>query len=129
MRNYIARVLVEHQLTPKPEDYSSFSELIILGKFNLPKNLEFSQLFFDEETKIINQLFALISQKVNDEYDNANGERVCLVVKEISKIEDIGLEFFTTSDVYELDEKLYTFNESMTFDDFKEKYYLGQFSD
>ncbi|MGT2745033.1 hypothetical protein ACVRW4_06795 [Streptococcus phocae subsp. phocae] len=95
----------------------------------MPKNLEFSQLFFDEETKIINQLFALISQKVNDEYDNANGERVCLVVKEISKIEDIGLEFFTTSDVYELDEKLYTFNESMTFDDFKEKYYLGQFSD
>ncbi|MBF0786533.1 MULTISPECIES: hypothetical protein [unclassified Streptococcus] len=129
MRNYIARVLVEHQFTPKREDYSSFSELIILGKFDLPANLEFSQLFFDEEIDIINQLFILISQKVNDEYDNANGGRVSLVVKEISKIEDIGLEFFATSDIYELDERLYTFNELMTFDDFKKKYYFGQFSD
>lgn len=66
MRNYIARVLVEHQLTPKPEDYSSFSELIILGKFELPKNVEFSQLLFDESELtigIINQLLALMTKK------------------------------------------------------------------
>lgn len=130
MRNYIARVLVEHQLRPKLADYSSFSEFIILGKFNLPKNLEFSQLLFDENTDIMKQLFILISQKINDEYDNANGEKVRLVVKEIAKIEDIELEApISSGGIYELDEKLYIFNESMTFDDFRKIYYLGQFSE
>ncbi|VTT07915.1 hypothetical protein [Streptococcus dysgalactiae] len=132
MRNYIARVLVEHQLTPKPEDYSSFSELIILGKFELPKNVEFSQLLFDESELtigIINQLLALMTKKINDEYTNPNGEKVHLFVKKISKIEDVGLDFSIDSDIYELDERLYTFNKPMTFKDFKKIYYSGLFSE
>lgn len=41
MKTYIARVLVEHIITLKPQDYSAFSELIILGNADLPHDLNF----------------------------------------------------------------------------------------
>lgn len=127
MRHYIARVLVEHKIIPEPENYSSFSELIILGKYHLPKNLEFSQLLFDEQIDILTHILSIISEKVNDEYKNANNETVCIKVKEITKIEDTKLSLPVACDIYEIDEKLYTFEKSMTFHEFRKIYNLGSY--
>ncbi|WP_254388088.1 hypothetical protein [Streptococcus canis] len=70
-----------------------------------------------------------MTKKINDKYTNPNGEKVHLFIKEISKIEDVGLDFSIDSDIYELDERLYTFNKPMTFKDFKKIYYSGLFSE
>ena len=129
MRSYIARVLVEHEIIPEPENYSSFSELIILGQYNLPKNLEFSQLLFDEQIDTLTHILSIISEKVNDKYKNANNEIVCVKAKEITKIEDTNLSLPIACDIYEVDEKLYTFEKSMTFNEFIKIYNLGSYLD
>lgn len=128
MRTYLARVLVEREFIPHQENYSSFSEFIILGHFNLSDELDFSQLIFDNKTDILEQILSSISKYLNDEYENANKEIVRLTVKEISKIEDTSLDFPLSDDVYEIDERLYTFQKSINFDEFRKMYYFGTFS-
>ncbi|WP_438478856.1 hypothetical protein [Streptococcus pluranimalium] len=129
MRTYLARVLVEHEFIPHQENYSSFSEFIILGLFNLSDELDFSQLIFDNKTDILEQILSSISKYLNDEYENANQEIVRLTVKEISKIEDTSLDFPLSDGVYEIDERLYTFQKSINFDEFRKMYYFGRFLD
>ena len=98
-----------------------------IGKYHLPKNLEFSQLLFDEQIDILPPILSIISEKVNDEYKNANNETVCIKVKEITKIEDTNLSLPVACDIYEIDEKLYTFEKSMTFHEFRKIYNLGSY--
>ncbi|WP_438834776.1 hypothetical protein [Streptococcus pluranimalium] len=129
MRTYLARVLVEREFIPHQENYSSFSEFIILGLFNLSDELDFSQLIFDNKTDILEQILSSISKYLNDEYENANKEIVRLTVKEISKIEDTSLDFPLSDGVYEIDERLYTFQKSINFDEFRKMYYFGRFLD
>ena len=72
MKTYIARILVEHIITPAPKNYSSFSEAIVLGIHHLPKGLEFSQLIFYNRTDILSEILSNISKKIDDKYINAN---------------------------------------------------------
>ena len=129
MRTYIARVLVEHIITPCPENYSSFSELIILGHFDLPEQLDFSQLIIENQEDLLTQLLFDISKVFNDAYENANGEMISLKVREIAKIEDFNLPLESLSENTEIDERLYTYEKAMSFNDIKKIYYHGMFSD
>lgn len=129
MRYYVARVLVEHIISPPKKDYSCFSEVIVLGKYELDKHLDFSQLLFREEVDILKALESRISKLINDCYINAEGSAVETIVREIAKIEDFEFEISKLMDVSEIDERLYTFEENLTFDDFKQRYYIGMFAD
>lgn len=130
MTSYIARVLVEHIISPQPKDYSSFSEVIILGNYHLPENIEFSRLFFDERTDISNKILSEIAAKIDDAYENANKEILQSVSREIVKIEDTELtsHLFGQTDIHILDERLYTFGECLTFEEFKKRYDIGKFA-
>lgn len=127
MKSYIARVLIEHVITPPPESYSSFSEVIVFGFYRLPQELEFSQILFDNRSDVLVELLHAISEKLNFEYVNADGATVVLRVREIVKIEDFNLDLNLKPDIYELDERLYTFREKMTFENFKEIYLVGNY--
>lgn len=126
MKNYTARVLVEHIITPQPQDYSAFSELIVLGKTDLPLDLEYSQLLFDNKIDILAKIQADLAQEINDNYLNAMGEGVQLVVREIAKIEDCPSELDFQKPFIELDERLYTFGKRLTFEQFKDLYEVGK---
>ena len=51
------------------------------------------------------------------------------LVWEIAKIEDFNLPLESLSEITEIDERLYTYEKAMSFDDFKKIYYHGMFSD
>lgn len=125
MNNYIARILVEHRITPTPTDYASFSEVIILGQYPLPEDMTYSSLLYDERTDIIEDILHDISADVNDIYENANQEMVSIVVRDIVKIEETDLQIPPQKRLYEVDERLYTFNRPMSYEAFKQSYLMG----
>ena len=129
MKMYIARILVEHIITPAPKNYSAFSEVIVLGTHHLPKDLEFSQLIFDNRTDILSEIWSNIAKKIDDKYLNANHETVQLLSREIVKIEDTNLRLDLSKCLDIIDERFYTFGETINFEDFKKIYNIGLFSD
>lgn len=125
MNNYIARILVEHRITPTPTDYASFSEVIILGQYPLPEDMTYSSLLYDERTDIIEDILQDIGVDVNDIYENANQEMVSIIVRDIVKIEETDLQIPPQKRLYEVDERLYTFNRPMSYEAFKQSYLMG----
>jgi activator of 2-hydroxyglutaryl-CoA dehydratase len=121
------RVLVEHRLCPPKKNYSSFSELVIIARAKL--KVDYSKLLFDNQDDIISEIKKELSEQFNTSYYTAEGSELKSEVREIIKIEEVLDNFNIPSDFIELDERLYTFGEKLTFEEFRERYQFGMFAD
>lgn len=127
MKHYLVRVLIENQHTPPYEDYSSFSEVVALGCS--AEDVDYSSVIFEDNQRILQNLLAELSEYLSDCYDTADNRQITRCVREIVKLENVDEDIVIPRKLVELDERLYTFDAKLTFNEFKERYALGVFAE
>ncbi|MFA9413388.1 MULTISPECIES: hypothetical protein [unclassified Streptococcus] len=125
MRYYLARVLTEMVFDPPRSDYSSFSELIIIGRAKM--NLDYSRVLYDDRRDILDQLLAEYENSLALSYQTADNHRLTRCLREIVKLEEILDHISLGQELIEVDERLYTFDHALSFEAFKTMYEFGQF--
>lgn len=125
-KTYTARVLVQHQLAPETNDYSSFSELVVLGKLAVPAATDFSTAFFDGNQNLIDQVAQHIRPRLEDSYPNANGQVLTTKLINICQLDDCLDRVTFEGDFLEVSERLYTFTRMVSLDEFLAAYNIGK---
>lgn len=125
-KTFTARVLVQHLLTPETNDYSSFSELVVLGKLAVPAATDFSTAFFDGNQDLIDQVAQHIRPRLEDSYPNANGQILTTKLINICQLDDCLDRVTFEGDFLEISERLYTFTRMVSLDEFLAAYDIGK---
>lgn len=124
-KTYTARVLVQHLLTPETSDYSSFSEVVLLGKLAVPADTDFSTAFFYDNQDLIDQVTQHLKPYIEDSYLNANGQLLTTRLVKICQLDDVLDQVNFHGDYLEINDRLYTFTRKVTLDDFLDLYEVG----
>lgn len=124
-KTYTARVLVQHLLTPETSDYSSFSEVVLLGKLAVPADTDFSAAFFDNNQDLIDQVAQHLKPHLETSYPNANGELLTTRLAKICQLDDVLDQVTFQGEVLEINNRLYTFTRKISLEEFLPLYEVG----
>lgn len=124
-KTYAARVLVQHLLTPETSDYSSFSEVVLLGKLAVPADTDFSAAFFDDNQDLIDQVAQHLKPHLETSYPNANGELLTTKLVKICQLDDVLDQVTFQGEVLEINNRLYTFTRKISLEEFLDLYEVG----
>lgn len=122
---YAARVLIQHLLTPETSDYSSFSEVVLLGKLAVPADTDFSTAFFDDNQDLIDQVAQHLKPHLETSYPNANGQTLTTRLVKICQLTEVLDQVTFQGEVLEISDRLYTFTRKISLEEFLNLYEVG----